>query len=78
MGKKIKSYPEIQQTGYLSIEQDLHQGGKKCVFGVQVAEDGRVWICVDGISLLRFRPTGEYDLLDKGEENEEAKKEATS
>lgn len=25
-------------------------------FGIQIAPDGRVWICVNGIALLRFKP----------------------
>jgi len=28
--------------------------------GIQVAEDGRVWICINGISFLRFKPTNKY------------------
>lgn len=31
----------------ISIEGDL---------GIQIAEDGRVWICIDGVALLRFTP----------------------
>lgn len=34
-------------------EMDLSE----CEFGVQVADDGRVWICVNGVSWLRFKPT---------------------
>ena len=31
-----------------------------CSFGVQVANDGRVWVCVNGVAWLRFarRATG--------------------
>ena len=25
--------------------------------GIQIAEDGRIWICINGVSFLRFKPT---------------------
>ena len=25
-------------------------------FGIQIARDGRVWICIDGVAFLRFNP----------------------
>ena len=28
-----------------------------CEFGVQISEDGRVWVCVNGIAFLRFKPS---------------------
>lgn len=28
-----------------------------CDFGVQISEDGRVWVCVNGIAFLRFKPS---------------------
>lgn len=52
----MKPYEETHQDGYLSIEQDLLTGLKECDFGIQIAKDGRVWVCIDGIALLRFRP----------------------
>ena len=50
--------PEIKEThlkGVISIEADI----KSCQgdFGIQVAEDGRVWICIDGVAFIRFKPT---------------------
>ena len=53
----MKSYPETHQRGSLSIEQSLASGLKDCDFGIQIAKDGRVWICVDGIAFIRFKPT---------------------
>ena len=51
----MKDYPETHQKGYLSVESTTESG--ECNdFGIQIAEDGRVWICVDGMALLRFRP----------------------
>ena len=53
---KIKPYEETHQTGYLSIENKLPENIKECDFGVQIAEDGRIWICINGIAFLRFNP----------------------
>jgi len=25
-------------------------------FGIQIAKDGRVWICINGVAFIRFRP----------------------
>jgi len=55
-GEGIPPYEETHQQGYLSIEQALPARMKECDFGIQIAEDGRVWICIDGISFLRFKP----------------------
>lgn len=54
--KKIKAYPEIHQQGFLSVEANI-KSSMGCDFGVQIADDGRVWICVDGRAFLRFKPT---------------------
>jgi hypothetical protein len=54
--KTIKEYPLLSQEGYISIENNPVEGLIKGVLGIQIAADGRVWVCVDGISLLRFRP----------------------
>ena len=50
----------MYQHGHLSIEspeviQRLNLAD--CEFGVQIGEDGRVWVCVNGIAFLRFKPT---------------------
>ena len=29
-------------------------------FGIQIAEDGRVWICIDGVAFIRFVPSNKY------------------
>ena len=28
-----------------------------CDFGVQVASDGRVWVCINGLAWIRFKPS---------------------
>ena len=52
---QIRKYPEIHQRGMLSIETEI-KSNHDCDFGVMIAEDGRVWICIDGIAFIRFRP----------------------
>lgn len=57
----MKRYPETHQQGTISIENaELLDIPNKTYFqgdfGVQIAEDGRVWICIDGIAFVRFSP----------------------
>ena len=65
--KKIKAYQEVHQTGHISIEMDIKA---PCVmkgdFGIQIASDGRIWICLNGQALIRFKP-----VIASGEENED-------
>ena len=59
MGKgaiEMKVYPEVHQQGLISIEQDLRTGSLEGDFGIQVAADGRIWICINGIAAIRFKP----------------------
>ena len=52
-----KEYPETHQQGNVSIEQDMKMGMYKDKdVGIQIATDGRIWVCIDGVALLRFRP----------------------
>ena len=53
----MKAYPETHQKGFFSIEKELSPGVyKEKDFGIQIAEDGRVWICIDGEAFIRFKP----------------------
>jgi len=56
----VTEYKETHQTGAISIETmpgKLKSGRHmKGDFGIQVARDGRVWICIDGAAFLRFSP----------------------
>ena len=69
----MKEYPETQQQGIISIqnkelilnrENDFDESIKG-TFGIQIAKDGRIWVCINGIAFIRFRPFME------GEEDEE-------
>lgn len=54
---EIKEYAETHQKGYLSVDMSIKpELLKKCDVGVMISRDGRIWICVDGLSFIRFRP----------------------
>lgn len=44
------------QRGLLSIEHSIKPGIHEV--GIQIAEDGRIWLCVDGQAFIRFKPIG--------------------
>jgi hypothetical protein len=61
----VKAYPEKHQQGFISVENlELIVGenniprsfGIKGDLGVQIAEDGRIWVCINGIAFMRFSP----------------------
>jgi len=62
---KIKPYPETHQRGMIEVnttDEILWEKIKNVQFGVhdfgiQIAEDGRVWVCINGVSFLRFKPS---------------------
>ena len=59
-GQGIKEYPETHQKGIISLENVpgglMQEGYIEGDFGIQVAWDGRVWVCINGIAFLRFKP----------------------
>lgn len=75
----MKEYPETHQHGHISIENippglktfdwSTGHGYMQGDFGVQIANDGRVWICIDGVAFLRFNPK----LVLKGERSGQEK-----
>jgi len=56
----MKPYEETHQTGTISIENMPESKIIHGDLGVQIASDGRVWVCIDGIAFLRFKPDNEY------------------
>ena len=53
----MKEYPETHQQGSIFIETTLsNQRLIEGDLGIQIAKDGRVWICIDGIAFIRFSP----------------------
>lgn len=61
----MNSLPEIPEThlrGHISLENvDLvqHFNLDNTDFGIQIAKDGRVWICANTIAVIRFKPNRE-------------------
>ena len=56
---------ERSSRGFISIESIPEKRAFEGRLGMQVAEDGRIWICVDGVSFIRFMPEGRYSLREK-------------
>lgn len=57
--KAVDPYPVLHQKGVLSVESLLTVGGRHCDVGIQIARDGRIWLCVDGQAFIRFKPISE-------------------
>ncbi len=56
--KDILNSKELKEThtrGHLSVEANF-TSLSDCDFGIQIAEDGRVWICINGQAFIRFKP----------------------
>lgn len=56
---RIIPYKETHQTGIIYIENKVldFKSGVIYDFGIQIASDGRVWICIDDIAYIRFKPS---------------------
>ena len=57
-GRRLE-YKELHQQGTISIEnRDIIINGyiTNADLGIQIAMDGRVWLCINGIAFLRFSP----------------------
>ena len=56
MPDKLPVIKETHVNGLIIIENIPEfsvQGGD---LGIQISDDGRVWICINGIAFLRFSP----------------------
>lgn len=50
-------YDKEHQKGRLFVEMGMSKGTVADVdFGIQIASDGRVWICINDVAALRFQP----------------------
>jgi len=56
MENSITSYPETHQFGRISIENLPDSNFLEGDLGIQISEDGRVWVCINGIAFIRFKP----------------------
>ena len=59
---KIKPYAETHMDGIVTMENNPFKGINIAAgdFGIQIAEDGRVWVCINGLAFIRFKPTNKY------------------
>ena len=60
---KIKPYEETHIDGIISLENDCFKetdGMMKGDIGIKINEDGRIWVCINGVSFIRFKPYGSY------------------
>jgi hypothetical protein len=51
--------PETHQQGHVSMENAIDIADMNlmdCDFGIQTHRDGRVWVCINGVAFLRFKP----------------------
>jgi len=55
----VESYPVLHQEGVLSVEMELPKGAHLGDVGIQIARDGRIWLCYNGIAFIRFKPLTE-------------------
>jgi phage FluMu protein Com len=53
---KFPELPETHMQGNITLENLPATSALVGDLGIQIAGDGRVWICVNGIALLRFSP----------------------
>ena len=37
----------------------------KGTLGIKIAKDGRIWICIEGVSFIRFKPLAKEDSDEK-------------
>jgi len=65
----MKEYPETHQEGLITLENPNAMSGKfmQGDFGIQIAKDGRVWVCINGVVFLRFVPEFKRNIAVKGE-----------
>jgi len=55
--KKIfKDLGPIHQYGIFEIAMPLGEGITSGDIGIQLSSDGRIWICLNGQSIFRFKP----------------------
>jgi hypothetical protein len=59
--KKIRPYKDTSFQGVILIERKIKPGAYEGVLGIQISEDGRIWINIDGVSFIRFRKIDEVE-----------------
>ena len=54
--KGVPAYPATHQHGIISIENLPKSNYIIGDLGIQIAFDGRIWVCIDGAAFIRFKP----------------------
>ena len=56
----FKEMDETHSQGIISISEDyktLCKDLQNADLGIQIGYNGRVWVCIDGIAFIRFKPS---------------------
>lgn len=55
----LEYWPETHRQGVLEVTMSALEAARRddLDFGVQIAPDGRVWVCLNGAAFLRFKPS---------------------
>lgn len=53
----MKFKPGEQHDQGILVIDSLPSSKIDCDLGIKIGDDGRIWICVDGISVMRFKPS---------------------
>lgn len=64
----IEPYEVTHQKGVISVEKFLNTGGHYGDVGVQIARDGRIWMCYNGQALIRFKPAEDNPFKSSGDQ----------
>lgn len=54
--KRVEDLTEFCLKGHVEITLDDNSRTLCGLVGLKVVEDGRIWICIDGQALIRFKP----------------------
>lgn len=60
---KLDLTEPVYQQGVVDLHPEglLPYDATNCTFGVQMSDDGRVWVCINGQTFLRFKPRMEVN-----------------
>ena len=56
----MQELKETHTQGFMSVDNSM-ESNLDCDFGIQIAKDGRVWICINGVAFIRFKPASKTD-----------------
>ena len=58
---RVEPYPETHQQGLITIETPMNNAFNQVGdFGILIASDGRIWICINGEAIIRFKPNNDW------------------